>query len=489
MACRHWVVRHPTGRCRSCHRVVPLVGHFCRLCLIQAGIDHHTHIRETDVLHANRHGQQLWFADLPGVGKHKQAKATSRPEPVEPRKPRAAPQLTLFWLPHQLAAAGRAGLHTRADPDESAPLERLAEDLAATLGWHNRLLRDTRIGIRIMIGVLDEDDLLVNDSQVEQLRHIDLPVWSVRQVLSQAGRLRLDRTPTLDRKVAESIRHLPEPMRTEVAAWFDVMKNGTNTPPRRRPRSSGTIDLHFRWALPVLTAWAANGHTSLRDITREDVLNALPPSGNPRSTTGQGLKSVFRVLKAQKVVFINPTSRVKTGQHQSGIPVPLDPAPIRAALNSANPAQALLVALIAFHGLDVTPLQRLHLTDHRDGKLHVNGRVIVLAEPVQERLDNYLAHRAHTWPATSNPHLLVNRRSAGRLRAVGRRWIYLTIGTGLSPTALREDRILNEAHATSGDIRRLIDLFGLSAHASARYAATLDNPDLITAGSRTHDHP
>ncbi|MGH3206511.1 MAG: hypothetical protein ACRDNO_01985 [Trebonia sp.] len=42
--------------------------------------------------------------------------------------------------------------------------------------------------------------------------------------------------------------------------------------------------------------------------------------------------------------------------------------------------------------------------------------------------------------------------------------------------AIREDRILHEAHASGDDIRRICDLYGLSASAAKRYAATPDHP-------------
>jgi hypothetical protein len=48
-----------------------------------------------------------------------------------------------------------------------------------------------------------------------------------------------------------------------------------------------------------------------------------------------------------------------------------------------------------------------------------------------------------------------------------RRWITGTIGT--SEQAIREDRILDEALATNGDIRRLCDLFGLTVGGAERY--------------------
>jgi hypothetical protein len=49
--------------------------------------------------------------------------------------------------------------------------------------------------------------------------------------------------------------------------------------------------------------------------------------------------------------------------------------------------------------------------------------------------------------------------------------------------AIREDRILHEAHASGGDIRRICDLFGLSVSAAERHAATLEHPDLITSAA------
>jgi hypothetical protein len=41
--------------------------------------------------------------------------------------------------------------------------------------------------------------------------------------------------------------------------------------------------------------------------------------------------------------------------------------------------------------------------------------------------------------------------------------------------AIRQDRILDEAIATSGDARRLTDLFGLSITQAARYATAADH--------------
>ncbi|MBM7494052.1 hypothetical protein JOD64_005274 [Micromonospora luteifusca] len=298
------------------------------------------------------------------------------------------------------------------------------------------------------------------------------------RVLTDAGMFVDDRVPALEAWATEQISRLPDPMAAELTLWFEVMKHGSSTPPRRRPRGETTIQLHLRWAIPPLLRWAAAGHDSLREITRDDVVRALPPSGNPRSQTGQGLKSIFRLLKAQKMVFTDPTARVATGRHENRQPLPVDLTALRQVLNSSNPAHAAVAALIAFHGLRTTQVQLLRLTDIRDRILHVDDRVIPLAEPVQKALAAWLDYRRSRWPRTNNAYLFVTTRTASSGMPASRRWIWDATGPGLSATSIRQDRILDEAQATSGDVRRLADLFGLSIAAGNRYAATVEHPDL-----------
>ena len=88
-------------------------------------------------------------------------------------------------------------------------------------------------------------------------------------------------------------------------------------------------------------------------------------------------------------------------------------------------------------------------------------------------------HRARTWPNTANPHLFINRKTAPRLTRSGRYFPW--VRAGISPQALREDRILNEIHATGGDVRRICDLFGVTIDAALRYAHVLDETDEPTA--------
>ncbi len=135
-----------------------------------------------------------------------------------------------------------------------------------------------------------------------------------------------------------------------------------------------------------------------------------------------------------------------------------------------------MAALVAYHALRNGDLRNLRLTDLRNRHLHVDGRVIPLAEPVQRRLAAWLDYRQSRWPTSTNPHLFINLRTASRTEPVGGRWIKLTLDLPGGGRALRADRILHEAAASGGDPRRLCDLFGLGIQQALRYTTTIREP-------------
>jgi hypothetical protein len=150
--------------------------------------------------------------------------------------------------------------------------------------------------------------------------------------------------------------------------------------------------------------------------------------------------------------------------------------------NSPNPVVALAVALIAFHALTGKQIRELRLTDIVDGRLRIGNRDLPLAAPVRTRLAAWLDHRNRTWPESANPYLLINRRTAPRVVAVGRSFPWK--GITLRPQSPREDRILHEIHASGGDIRRICDLFGLSITGATRYLKTVEHRDLAVESER-----
>lgn len=269
-------------------------------------------------------------------------------------------------------------------------------------------------------------------------------------------------------------------MGSELRVWFDVMRNGSTTQPRRKPRAHTTIKLYVTGMLPALNTWAADGHCSLREISRDDVIVVLPAPGPERTMTGRALRSLFTILKARKLVFANPLARVRTWSANQPQPLPMEDLDgLRGALDSTIPGRALLAALVAFHGLRTGELRDLKLIDLRDRHLHITGgvdRVIPLANPVQERLATWLDHRASRWPETTNPHVFIHFRTAARTDAVGPRWIKLTLDLPGTIQTIRRDRILHEAIATGGDTRRLCDLFGLSINTATRYTDAVREP-------------
>jgi hypothetical protein len=321
------------------------------------------------------------------------------------------------------------------------------------------------------------DGPLATSTVTTRLQGTGWPVRPVLTILDEVGMLDDDRTPAIETWFQRQVAGLPPQITAELCVWFDVVCHGSTTTPRSRPRQPILIRTRCYWALPTIRSWAQSGRRSLREISREDVLAALPSSGNDRATTALGLRSIFRVLKARKIIFVNPTIRLDAGAVASREPLPIDVDRLRAILHSDDPARAALGALIIFHGLSKPDLCALMLTDISSARLTIGDRTIPLAPAVCERIAAWLDHRNSRWPNTANPHLFVHFRSATTLGPVGAEWLRLTLGVPVR--ALREDRILNEAHATQGDVRRLVDLFGLSANAASRYTRTVDHPDLL----------
>jgi hypothetical protein len=191
-----------------------------------------------------------------------------------------------------------------------------------------------------------------------------------------------------------------------------------------------------------------------------------------RYTTMQGLRSIFRLLKGRKLVFVNPTIRIHSPTPDFPRPAPVELDKLREDLNSDAPPTAALAALLAFHAVRVQQLRDLLLTDVHDGRLYLAEQVIPLAPPVRQRLAAYLDYRRCAWPTAINPHLFIHARNWDTTRPVTGWWIRHQLG--ICGQRIRFDRILDEAHATGGDIRRLIDLFGLSFETASRYAATMN---------------
>lgn len=472
IGCLRWRRLYPVGRCRMCEREVPVNPRgLCRLCRPQ-WVGRSLRQQDLDPM-ASLMGQQLSFAGMPKRGVR--GRPGQRPDQVRhPDNPWV--QLSLFPRDVSPEAARRRVIHAPLTSALAVRVDAAARDHARLHGWSRTRTKAVRLALRVLLALHEQPTVPFRASDVGLLRQVGLPVGPVRALLAQAGLLEDDRLSPVDGWFDRKIVHLPEAMVRELRVWFRVLLEGSPTPPRLRPRSEETVRLRLLHALPALDCWARAGYESLSQISRREIVSTLPPGGTSRAAAGQALRSIFKVLKGRRMVFINPTMGVPTGRVEERQPLPAEVSLIREALCSPNPVRAAIASVVVFHGLRSAELRGLLLTDVRDGRIHVGDRHVALAEPARARLRTYLDYRMARWPRTANPHLFITSRTAVREVPVGRNWLRLTLGTSVQ--RLREDRILYEAQATRGDSRRLTDLFGIGISAALRYANTVDHPGL-----------
>jgi hypothetical protein len=505
--CRWWKTHYVEGDCVCCNRRTILSERrACRLCWEQARLRQQSG-RAVDLAEATRCGQQLFFANVqssrqaprrrlepprgarasrPGGGQHKRPlRRLSQVASGQRFNPVPWTQLALFEP--ELDPAVVTALAASADGDLLRYCDEVVRDHAAAHGWSRKQTNDVRRSLRLVEVLQHTPNAKICASDVLKLPSLqgNVSAQSTLDVLAAAGLLIDDRTSPVERYFIAQVDGLPAAMTTQLRTWFEIMINGSPTTPRRHPRDPQTARLQIYAMAPILRRWAAQGHDSLVAIGRDDIVAALPARGARRHLVEQALRSLFRVLKARKLIFHDPIRGLPVTDTNSTLPLPLDTETIRAALNSPHPARALAVALVAFHALTSRQLRGLQLTDIVDGRLSIEGRVIPLAAPVLSRLAAWLDHRATTWPKTINPHLFINRRTGPRRTPVSRSFPWSQIK--LAPQTLREDRILDEVRATGGDIRRICELFHLSVEGALRYTATLDHIDdeATTASART----
>lgn len=453
----------PDRSCRLCHKHRNLAARLLG-----------RRIATVTLAKANAHGQQLFIAGTwrpAGTPRREYVKKTI-PADMSVLRPVAHRQLVMFDTKRDL----RLGLWDKFPPPPDPALEaafaQFVRDHAAAHGWAKNYTATIQRAIRIMLGIQDTPGAPIRRSDIMLLTRIKHSAATVTDVIAAAGMLDDDIEPPVVGWFNAKTAALPEQMRRELGVWLDVMRNGSTAPPRSKPRSDDTIRTQLAFALPVLRSWAATGD-SLREITRADVLAALPPSGQPRATTVQGLRSIFRILRSRKLVFTNPTFRIQVPAQAMNPPAAVDLAAVRDALDSPSPARAVITALLAYHAIPMRQMAELQLTDIRGGRLHLDDRVILLARPVRDRVGVYLNYRAATWPATVNAHLFIHARTWKTTRPVTSAWISHQLA--ISAEHIRLDRIYQEAEATGGDIRALCDLFGMSIANAARWATTINH--------------
>jgi hypothetical protein len=245
-----------------------------------------------------------------------------------------------------------------------------------------------------------------------------------------------------------------------------------------RPRKPATIQGYLRALGPALADWSAR-YQSLRQVTSDDIDDQLKPCTGPTGRLMAAvMRSLFRVLKARRVIFTNPTTGLEVHREPPPPALGLDPARRAALLDELHRPDGRLVVLLAgVHALRPHQIRVLALdaVDLAAGTLRMAGhRPRRLDALTLEALRAWLDVRHARWPASANPYLLVNQSTAGGLTPVTRGYIQAVFQQlGVTAEDLCVDRLLAEVQASGGDPLTLTLLFGLSDPTAIRYCAEL----------------
>ena len=227
----------------------------------------------------------------------------------------------------------------------------------------------------------------------------------------------------------------------------------------------------------MLQSWAGE-HASLREITPDDIDRAMTGLvGNPASDRITALRSIFRALKQERLIFRDPTRGI-TQASVKNLPTPISTDRLRGLIDrAATPIAQLVVALVAIHGLGNRELTHLQLADldkargtlvvHRPHRRHT----VYLDELTHRLVIAWLRESHRRWPTTANPHLLLSQQTAEmdtrqRISAMVVNDIFRSLG--VLPSALRQDRILDEARHTADPVH-LMRVFGIAAKTAVHY--------------------
>lgn len=456
--------------CRRCGRELALKSQLCRFF----------HLIGTDPDASCRSGDQLWLDGV--LAPRLTRRPTSLPVPnfadVVPQSVYALPgQLALFTLPP------RDWQRTL-----SQPAPPLGEDATRLVEAFNQIAREQRWEKRTRLANLrtlrtllawhgtDEPIPLADVRAVAALK-AHRSGLRVAQFLRAQGLVKENEAEIgMDQAAVHRLAAgVPDAFQAEVEVWIAVLRGQG-----RRPspiKDWATVRRYLGYILPVLHEWGTTmcclGQVDIGDVQASF---ARCPPETARSALC-GLRSLFRALKRERRIFVDPTVCVRLTRDPK-VPRPLSADRLRGLIDQAPTVMAkAAVALVAIHALGPQQLRRLRLEDleRSAGRLTVRrsygDRVVLLDELTVELLDEWLRERHRRWPHSTNPHLLVSRRSAMHADAppVHRYCLQaLFAKTGVGAAQLRIDRLLDEARHTAGPVH-LMRVFGVSATTAIKY--------------------
>jgi len=487
-ACRSFASNHPAGPCATCGRELPVDAGVCRPCRKQATlIAGPANKTAVDLSVAAVTGHQLRFL-IGHPGRVRQGHAGAPGKTAAPRAVRARPrwiQLLLFDMPRDLSQV--SAQLPPVDAGLAGRLQAEAGRLAELRGWSPRTLSLTRRGLRILAAIHGPGEP-VRASTARQLTARNMPFPHIVDVLAGVGVLEDDRPDTLALWLDGQLAGLPDQIRAELDTWLGILRHGG---PRRRPRSRRTI-VRDIYSIRTFLADTGTRYSTLRQVTCGDIAGWL--SGRPGRSQPQDastLRSLFGTLKAERLIFANPTRGIRVSRRNPSVPVPLPAHLLTAAAEAAgrDPALRAVVALAGVHAL--LPVQIRHLrTDQIDlpgRRLDPGGLDRPLDEFTAAAIRGYLDFRGTRWPATASPYLLVTRKTAHTGEPVSRFWMNRMFrDLPVTVDQLRDDRIVEEALARRADPLHLAAVFGFGPRTGLRYAQAARDLDESKA---TEKHP
>jgi hypothetical protein len=279
----------------------------------------------------------------------------------------------------------------------------------------------------------------------------------------------------VERTISQHIDALPDVIAGEVRQWVKVIRGQGRRAHQELPFSS--VRSYLNCFHPVLAEWGQHV-TSLREITRDDIHKALGQHPGARAhNLLPALRSLFRALKQEKIIFRDPTSGI-TMRTMQRLPAPIPADQLRGLIDRAGtPLAKVTVALIAVHALGKKETALLLLEDLglSRGQLAVRRptgtHTVYLGDLSRSLMTGWLRERKNCWPLTRNPHLLVTRHTAVDTAGppIAPTVLDAIFGDlGLTPSQVRQDRILDEARHTADPVH-LMRVFGLSTHPAMKY--------------------
>lgn len=491
-ACYAFRRLHNEGRCASCRRYIAVKQRYCRLCWREAhrraNIDRittGTGIRHCGPLAAFLEQidcHQLVFANTDvslwtpsSKAKQSKRRTVAAPHPFTP--PPGPGQGTLFTIPRDLTRFRRPSTHEGWLRDvlalpHVARAWHAAQLTADAHGWTERLLGEVRRTLITALGCRPADEPVIY-SELQPLAALRrLPVERTAQLLADLDMLHDDRLSPLETAFERRLSKVSPAIRAPVEDWIRQLLDGTR---RCRPRTWETVMEYLRSAAPVLIVWS-HTHDHLREITPDHVREALASlsSSSARTQALISLRSLFRYLRAQRLIFKNPTVRIAPGTVRLPPILPLSPTDYQQVIAAATtPEHRLTLALASVHAARPGDIRALQLDD-----VHLGNRILTIAGH-DRRLDDltlqvirlYLNQRRTRWPNTGNPHLLISARTAYDTRPVTAYYLSnLFRGHNATLDRLRADRWLDEALDRGPDPLHLAAVFGISAATAIRYA-------------------